>query len=235
MRAARAAECEPEAAGEETRHHRRYIQRRLSFARVTSTTAAIPFLAGLPIPVESVRTDVIPAVITVDGVAIWRAVCFKIPERQSFKAPERQSSEAPKRQSSRASECDTLFFHKFFSRWWIRTSCLVVYRFHQMTAAVDCTSLVLFLFFLFFFFFQILLKMKICRGWAMFSSSCRCFAPIHCRSGFGPFADPCVVFAEGSEGTLPTASTCAIQLRVPCHSRCSFIFGIFGGQRFYRN
>ena len=59
----------------------------------------------------------------------------------------------------------------------------------------------------------------ICRVWAMFSSLCRCFAPIHRRSGFGPFADPCVVFAEGSEGTLLTASTCAIQLRVPCHLR----------------
>ena len=71
------------------------------------------------------------------------------------------------------------------------------------------------------FFFQILLKMKICRGWAMFSSLCQCFAPIHRRSGFGPFADPCVVFAEGSEGTLPTASTCAIQLRVPLASASS--------------
>ena len=82
---------------------------------------------------------------------VWRAVCFKIPERQSFKAPERQGSEAPKRQSSSASECDTLFFHKFFSRWWIRTSCLVVYRFHQMAAAVDLhvAGIVSFLFFFF--------------------------------------------------------------------------------------
>ena len=62
MRTARAAECEPEAAGEEP-----YVQRRLFFARVTSTTAATRFLAGQPIPVESVRTDVIPAVM--DGVA----------------------------------------------------------------------------------------------------------------------------------------------------------------------
>ena len=31
----------------------------------------------------------------------------------------------------------TLFFHKFFSRWWIRTSCLVVCRYHHMAAAVD--------------------------------------------------------------------------------------------------
>ena len=68
-------------------------------------------------------------------MCVWRAVCFNIPERQSFKAPERQSSEAPKRQSSRASECDTLFFHKFFSRWWIRTSCLVVCRYHHMVAS----------------------------------------------------------------------------------------------------
>ena len=40
------------------RSHRRYIQRRLFFARVTSTTAATRFLADLPIPIESVRTDV---------------------------------------------------------------------------------------------------------------------------------------------------------------------------------
>ena len=53
---------------------------------------------------------------------VWRAVCFKIPERHSFKAPERQSSEAPKRQSFRVRYA---LFRNFFQDgglethvWW---------------------------------------------------------------------------------------------------------------------
>ena len=78
-----------------------------------------------------------------DSPNVWRAVCFKIPERHSFKAPEPQSSEAPKRQSSRGSTTNPELqsairsFFTIFSRWWIRTSCLVVYRYHHMAAAVD--------------------------------------------------------------------------------------------------
>ena len=47
-----------------------------------------------------------------------------------------QNSRAPELRSSRAPECDTLF-SQFFSKWMIRTSCLVVYRYHHMAAAVD--------------------------------------------------------------------------------------------------
>ena len=64
----------------------------------------------------------------------WRAVRYKTPERnstfQSSRAPELRGSKAPELQSAIRS------FFTIFSRWWIRTACLVVYRYHHMAAAV---------------------------------------------------------------------------------------------------
>ena len=96
---------------------------------------------------------------------VWRAVCFKIPERQSFKAPERQSSEG---QSARAPELQSAIrsFFTIFSRWWIRTSCLVVYRYHHVAAAVDLHEEGIVFFFFFFFSDFADMKMKTCQGLA---------------------------------------------------------------------
>ena len=70
MRAASAAECEPEAAGQDNYS---------APPSVFTASTVLPqgdvdhggntFSCGLPILVESVGTGVIPAVITVDGVA----------------------------------------------------------------------------------------------------------------------------------------------------------------------
>ena len=58
----------------------------------------------------------------------------RAPEFQSSRAPELRSSKAPELQSFRVRYA---LFSQFFSRWWMRTSCLVVYRYHHVAAAVD--------------------------------------------------------------------------------------------------
>ena len=58
----------------------------------------------------------------------------RAPEFQSSRAPELRSSKAPELQSFRVRYA---LFSQFFSTWWMRTSWLVIYRFHHVAAAVD--------------------------------------------------------------------------------------------------
>ena len=76
----------------------------------------------------------------------------RAPEFQSYRAPELRSFKAAELQSFRVRYA---LFSQVFSRWWIRTSCLVVYRYHHMAAAVDLhvAGIVSFLVFFFFRFY----------------------------------------------------------------------------------